>query len=291
VPLHKEIRAMDRRRFVPSHESLEGRALQATNLTSVFGSQITSNLNLPITFEQKSLRIQRLPYYLGQITHVGRFLPKAEITQIQNALYGMLDTIQKPPSQALNNYNYQLRHVVSHQSLSPSDIKRLNYSFGAVLKSAKTPTASITAMQSALFTLVSQVDTASILPVTLGTNDYSLTLQTALGIGRPMPPPTLPKIKKNEGIQAGLQHIKTPLARPHLVGTYHFHTYIEVVTPAGVVVGAARVKKNNNYTVQITVPQSVGDHKFRIQAVDTVGHISKLSKPFVIRVVPRRHHH
>jgi hypothetical protein len=291
VPLHKEIRAMDRRRFVPSHDGLETRELQATNLTSLFGSQINSNLNLPITYEQKSLRIKRLPFFLGQITPSNtRFLPQAETTQIQNALYGMLDTIHRPPSKALDNYNYEIRHVVSKQSLSAADIQRLNFSFGAVLAAAKTPESSITQMQTALFNLVSKVDTASILPVTLATNDYSLTLQTALGIGRPMPPPIVPKIEKTQGIQAGVNHIKTPLVRPHLVGTYHFHTVIEVVTPAGVVVGAARVKKNNNYTVQITVPQSVGDHEFRIRAVDTVGHLSKLSRPFVIRVVPRKHH-
>ena len=282
---------MDRRRFVPSHEGLETRALQATNLTGLFGSQINSNLNIPITFEQKALRIKRLPFYLGQITPTTtRFLPQAEMTQIQNALYGMLNTIHRPPSEALDNYNYEIRHVVSKQSLSASDIQRLNFSFGAVLAAAKTPEASITGMQTALYNLVSQVDTASILPVTLATNDYSLTLQTALGIGRPMPPPTIPKIEKTQGIQAGIQHIKTPLSRPHLVGTYHFHTIIQVVTPAGIVVGAARVNKNNNYKVQISTPQSVGDHEFRIRAVDTVGHVSKLSKPFVIKVVPKKHH-
>ena len=174
---------MDRRRFIPFHENLEGRTLQATNITSIFGAQVTSNLNIPITYEQKALRIIRLPYYLNQISENGRFLPKAEITQIQNNLYAMLDKINRPPQQALNNYNYQLRHVVSQQSLDATDINRLNYSFGAVLKSANTPKPSIDGMQSALFKLVSQVDTASVLPVTLGTNDYTLTLETALGIG------------------------------------------------------------------------------------------------------------
>ena len=281
---------MDRRRFVPSHEGLEVRALQAANINSVFGSQINFNLNLPITYEQKALRIQRLPFYLDQISQRGRFLPKAEIQQIQNSLYGMLDTIIRPPSQALDNYNYQLRQIVSKQSLTTSDINRLNYSFGAVLKSARTPAASIDGLKSALYKMVSQVDTASVLPVSLGTNDYTLTLETALGIGRPMPPPTIPRIEKNEGLQAGIQHIKTPLPRPSLNGTYHFHTFIQVVTPAGIVVGTTKVQRNNNYKVQISVPQSVGVHEFRIQAVDDVGHISKLSKPFEIKVVPRKHH-
>jgi hypothetical protein len=281
---------MDRRRFVPSHEGLEGRALQASTPFSIFGTQVTSNLNLPITYEQKALRIIHLPYYLDKIAPHGRFLPAAEIKQIQNSLFEMLDTIHKPPAQALDNYNYQLRKVVATQSLSTDNINRLNFSFGAVLRSAKTPANAVSGLQSALYTMVSQVDTASVLPVSLGTNDYSLTLQTALGIGRPMPPPIVPKIKRNQGIQANVNHIKTPLLRPHLVGTYHFHTFIRVVTPDGVVVGASRVKKDNNYTVQIVVPQSIGVHEFRIQAVDDVGNVSKLSRPFLIKVVPRKHH-
>ena len=105
-----------------------------------------------------------------------------------------------------------------------------------------------------------------------------------------MPPPIVPKIKKTNGIQANVNHMKTPLARPRLVGTYHFHTFIRVVTPGGEIVGAERVKKNNDYTVQITVPQSVGIHEFRIQAVDDVGNVGKLSRPFFIKVVPKRQH-
>jgi hypothetical protein len=281
---------MDRRRFIPSKEGLEVRALQASSLASLFGNQVTSNLNIPITYEQKALRIEHLPFYLNEVVPHGRFLPAAQIKQIQNSLFAMLDQIHRPPSQGLDDYNYVLRHIVSHQSLSTEDIHRLNNSFGGVLNSARTPPASVSGLQSALFTLTSQVDTASVLPVTLATNDYSLTLQTALGIGRPMPPPIVPKIKRNNGIQANVNHIKTPLLRPRLVGTYHFHTFIRVVTPDGAIVGAARVKKDNNYTVQIVVPQTIGVHEFRIQAVDDVGNVGKLSRPFKIKIVPRKHH-
>jgi hypothetical protein len=282
---------MDRRRFVPAPDGLEARNLLAsTNLNTLFGLQVTSNLNVPITFQQKSLRIQRLPFYLDKIAPHGRFLPKAEIKQIQNSLFAMVDAIHRPPPQALNNYNYQLRQVVPRQSLSTDDINRLNFSFGAVLRSAKSPNDSITGMQSALHKLTSQVDTASVTPATLATNDYTLTLETALAIGRPMPPPTLPRIKRNQGIQAGPQHIKTPLARPVLVGTYHFHTVIQVVTPHGGVVGQENVRRNNNFKVQITTPQSIGVHEFRLQALDDVGHVSRISKPFLIKVVPKRHH-
>ena len=66
--------------------------------------------------------------------------------------------------------------------------------------------------------------------------------------------PSLSPLKKNLGVQANVNHIKTPLKRPHLVGSYHFHTFIRVVTPNGDVVGTGLVRKNNNYNVQIVVP-------------------------------------
>ena len=288
MTFQKKIRAMDRRRFVPSTEGLEGRELMA-GVNTLFGIQVTTNLNVPITLQQKELRIEHLPYYLEQI-RPGRFLPKTEIEEIQSALFNMIDSIDKPRTDALNNFNYQLRKVVSKQSLTAGNIAVLNHGVSAVLNSAHAPQSSINGISNGLFTLTSQVDTASVQPVFLGTNDNTLVLQTALAIGRPMPPPQLPRIKKNNGIQANAQHIKTPLERPTLVGTYHYHTIIQVVTPQGVVVGEANCRRNNNFEVQITTPQSVGIHEFRLQAEDDAGHLSRIGKPFLIKVVPKRHH-
>jgi len=279
-----------RRRFVPSSESLEGRTLQAaTNPFNPFGFQLTSNLNVPITYQQKALRIERLSYYLEQI-RPGRFIPKPETQQIENSLFYMMDAIHRPPPAALNRYNYELRHVVPKQSLAASDIHRLNFSFDAVLRSAQTPLGSIDGLSSALFQMVSQVDTASPQPAYLGTNDYSLVLQTALAVGRPMPSPTLPKIAKNHGIQTDPQHIKTPLHHPTLVGTYHFHTDMQIISPAGIVFGTTNVHKNNDYKLTLSTPLAVGTYEFRLRAVDDVGHLSRVSKPFLIKIVPRRHH-
>jgi hypothetical protein len=286
VTFHTKIRAPERRRFVPSTEGLETRELMAA-LNTLFGLQVATNLNVPITYQQKAKRIENLPYYMSQIVP-GRFLPKTEIAEIQSALYGMIDSINKPPTEALNNFNYQLRKVVQKQSLNSTDIQILNHGVTAVLKSANAPTDSVSVLASALNTLTSQVDTASVQPVFLGTNDNTIVLQTALAIGRPMPPPQLPTIQKSDGVQAGAQHIKTPLARPTLVGTYHFHTVVQVVTPTGEVVGSFNCHKNNDYKVQITTPLSVGVHEFRLQAVDDAGHVSRLGAPFLIKVVPRK---
>ena len=62
MPPHTENRPPNRRRFIPSNEGLEDRALQASGISSLFGQQVTANLNIPITYEQKTLRIKRLPY-------------------------------------------------------------------------------------------------------------------------------------------------------------------------------------------------------------------------------------
>jgi len=280
---------MDRRRFVPSTEGLEVRTLQATNLNTLFGLQLNANLNIPITYQQRLLRIERLPYYLEQI-RPGRYLPKPEIKQIQSSLYNMLDVIHRPPTQGLNDYNYNLRKDVSKQSLTATDINGINQTFIGVLNSARTPAGAVDGLSTALYKMTSQIDTASVLPVYLGTNDYTLVLETALAIGRPMPSPTVPKIAKNEGIQANKQHMKTPLLHPAVTGTYHFHTDMEIRTPEGQIVGEAKVRYNNDFKVRIVTPLSPGIYKFYLQAVDQVGHLSLLSRPFAIKVVPKKHH-
>jgi hypothetical protein len=287
----EEFRAMDRRRFAPATEGLEQRALLATtpNFTNIFGFQVNSNLNIPITFQQKELRVEHLPYYIGKI-RPGRFLPPAEIHQIQGALFQIISKIHKPNPAALDNYNRGLRPIVNKQSITAADAKTLNANFGSVLMAASVNPSVVDSLKSAVFKMVTQVDTASPQPAYLATNDYSLILQTALSIGRPMPPPILPKVAKNTGIQVDSSHIKTPLRHPILVGTYHFHTNIQIITPGGIVVGEAKVHKNNNYRVQIYPPLSPGVYRFQARAVDTAGNLSRVSRVFAIKVVPMRHH-
>jgi hypothetical protein len=291
VSLLKEIRAMDRRRYVPSSEGLETRALMASspNLGSLFGFQVTSNLNIPVTFQQKQLRVEHLPFYLEKILP-GRYLPKPELKEIQGDLLEFISQLHKPETKALDNYNYELRQIVPHQSLTAAGAAVLNYSFGAVLHAASASPSVVDSLKSTMNQLVTQVDTASPQPVFLASNDYSLVLQTALSIGRPMPAPILPKIAKNQGVQVNANHIKTPLKHPALVGTYHFHTHIQVITPGGEVVGLTNVRRDNRYKVVISTPLSPGVYQFRIRAYDDGGNFSRVSRLLVITVVPRRHH-
>ncbi len=282
---------MDRRRYVPDSEGLETRALLAStpNLGNLFGFQVTSNLNIPVTFEQKELRVEHLPFYLEKILP-GRFLPKEELREIQGDLLEVISQLHRPDPKALDNYNYELRQIVPHQSLTPAGAAVLNYSFGAVLHAASASPSVIDSLKTTMNQLVTQIDTNSPQPVFLASNDYALVLQTALSIGRPMPPPILPKIAVNQGVQANTNHIRTPLKHPTLVGTYHFHTYIQVITPGGEVVGLTNVRRNGRYKVTINPALSPGVYQFRIRAYDDAGNLSRVSRLFAIKVVPRRHH-
>lgn len=286
---------MDRRRFVPASEGLEKRELQTvynaynSNFNSLFGFQLTANLNIPITYQQKELRAQRLPYYLEHILP-GRYLPAAETQAISADLTQLISKLHKPPVAALNEYNAGIRPVVNHLSVSKADALALNNYFGMVLNAASASPPVIDGLQSNLSRLVTQVDTASPQSAFLATNDYSLVLQTALTIGRPMPAPTLPRIARNQGVQANVNHIKTTLMHPSLVGTYHLHTHVQVITPTGVVVGTTNCNKNNNYKVKISTPLSPGVYQFRLRAYDDGGNLSRVSPIFEIKVVPRPSH-
>ncbi|MGP0068936.1 MAG: Ig-like domain-containing protein [Isosphaeraceae bacterium] len=211
--------------------------------------------------------------------------------QIQGDLLSLISRTRKPPTDALNNYNFNLRQIVPHQSLTTTNLNALNDGFGAVLTSASASPPVVDSLKSSLYQFASQVDTNSPQPVNLATNDYTLVLQTALAIGRPMPAPILPKIAKNQGIQANVDHIKTPLRHPSFVGTYHFHTHIQIITPSGEVVGTVNCRKNNKYKVTVEPALSPGIYQFRIRAYDDAGNLSHVSRLFAVKVVPKRHHH
>lgn len=291
---------MDRRRFLPASEVMESRALMTaffpssnysnqSGISNIFGYQLTGNVNIPITYQQKELRVEHLPFYIEQI-RPGRYLPSAEMKTIQSDLLQIISTIHKPSTASLNGYNEALRPILGKQSITAADAKTLNANFGSVLTAASASPQLIDSLKSSIYKLVTQVDTASPQPAFLATNDYTLILQTALSIGRPMPPPSVPRIAKNQGIQANMNHIKTTLRHPTLVGTYHFHTHVQIVTPSGEVVGTASVRRNNNYRVKISTPLNPGIYQFRIRAYDTAGNLSRVSPIFELKVQPKPAH-
>ena len=82
-----------------------------------------------------------------------------------------------------------MRKIVFNSSVSASNAQQLNHAFTAVLKSGHAPEPGLTTLVNAVNQLVSQVDTASVGPTNLASNDNAYLLQLAIVIGQKMPAP------------------------------------------------------------------------------------------------------
>jgi hypothetical protein len=281
---------MDRRRFVPAPEGLEVRTMLSTTGSGFLGTGSSTTQSLPITFQQKELRIQKMPENLRAL-QPNRLLPPETINQIQLGLNEIISQANPPPPKALTNYNLEMRKIVFNTSLSTSNVQMLNHMFSAVMNSTAAPNPGLTNLVSGVNQLVSQVDTASINPTFLASNDNAYILQLALVLGQQMPAPRAPTITKGTGHQVNPRVAVTPLAEPTYVGSYEYGTTIQMVNTAnGAVIGTAIVSKNGQYALRISTPLAIGKYHLAVRAVDEVGHISHASRLFGLQVVPPKHH-
>ncbi len=283
---------MDRRRFVPAPEGLEVRMMLATtgSAFSFLGSGSNTTQSLPITFPQKELRIQKMPTNLRAL-QPDRTLPPITINQIQLGLNEIMSQINPAPPRGLTNYNLEMRNIVHNTSLSAGNVQMLNHMFSTILIATDAPNPGLTNVVSGVNQLVSQVDTASIMPTFLATNDNAYILQLALVIGQQLPAPRAPTITKGTGHQVNKRVAITPLDAPTYVGSYEYGTTIQMVNVAtGTVIGTAIVAKNGQYALHITTPLAVGKYHLAVRAVDEVGHVSHASRVFGLQVVPPKKH-
>jgi hypothetical protein len=293
---------MDRRRFVPSPEGLEGRAM-----LSVFGSTTatqTAPAQVPVTFLQKEMRIEHLPFYLNQL-EPDRFLPQDTIQKLQDDLLSIAGRLHRPNPATLETFNGVLRDITPNASLSVSDAKVLNHAFQAVVGDT-----GATAQQVANLTQdmndLAKVDSQSPQPVFLATNDYSIVLQTILGVGRPIQRPPAPQIALTDGVRVSEGIGKTAHRQPSLVGIYGagatvgkfagdtsggFNSngvLIRIVDDQGVVYGQSFVEPSTgDYRVTIGTPLANGIYRFHAQAVDSQGHTSPPSRVYLLKVVSK----
>lgn len=290
---------MDRRRYSPKGEGLEGRALLSlfggrTSLgnSAAFNASV-SNQDLPETFQQKEQRIEHLPFYLEQ-QGPGRILPATTVQHLQADMNAVVSQLHAPSTAVVNNFNESLRRYLPDKSLSPANAVRLNHAFGAVLSRAGATPQETANLQRDMNELA-LVDSLSAEPSIYVRNDYSLVLQTTLAVGRPMWTPTPATLQVNDGLRA--KDGKSAITHDHLptlVGTYQAgatkigYVNMQVVDESGRVLGAAPVDTNGNYTVKVTTPLPDGTYGLRTRAVDEVGHLSAPSlQAYKLKVVTR----
>jgi Bacterial Ig-like domain len=283
---------MDRRRFVPAPEGLEVRTLLSSTSRgfTLFGSSGTTTQTLPITFAQKELRIQKMPTNLRAL-QPDRYLPPETINQIQLGLNEIISQINPAPPRGLTNYNLEMRNIVHNTSLSAANVQTLNRMFSSIMIATHAPNPGLTNVVTGVNQLVSRVDTASISPVFLATNDNAYILQLALVIGQQMPAPRVPTITRGTGHQVNPRVAITPLYAPTYVGSYEYGTTIQMVNvTTGDVIGTAIVAKTGKYALHITTPLAVGKYHLAVRAVDEVGHVGHASRVFGLKVVPPKNH-
>jgi hypothetical protein len=283
--------AKDRRRFTPSTEGLEGRAV----LSGLFGgtSTATSLTNtidtLPENFKQKELRIAHLPFFLEQL-QPGRFLPAAPVSAIQNDLQQIAGALHSPGQTVANGFNKVLRHPFIQNHLSPDNAKILNHAFGVVIVGAGTSPTLVQDFQNQMNELA-LVDSKSISGSQLAAQDYSLVLQTVLAVGRPILTPSAPTIalssgKRIDNGQAGL----TRKEQPTLVGTYtegaskDGSTTMQLFDQNGDLLGIAPVDASGKYSITVAHPLADGVYRLSVRAVEPHNLISAPSKAFALRV-------
>jgi len=278
---------MDRRRFIPGPDRMEGRMMLSTATAAAPVSTLAVT-DVPYTIQQKMTRIERLPINMRS-TAPNRVLPESLISEIQQGMTDSISSMNQAAPEAIKVFNNVLRDVVSRPSLRAQDARALNNAFTKVLVTAGASTENIDRIATNLETLTTTVNTAQGQPVFLSTNDYAQILQTTLIVGQPMPAPSPPTISRDSGAQADARNSVSRTPQPTFVGTYEARAQMQIFDDAtGEVYGEAQSGANGRYTITFNRPLDLGSHRLRIRALDELGHVGRASGVFNLKIVEPR---
>ena len=260
------------------------------------GTSSTPTNNFPATYKEKIQRIEHLPFYLNQL-QPGRFLNRDQIAQLQTDLKAIVGDLHAPPPKVLDFFNHNQRVALPTKSLSVDSAKSLNHAFGLVLNEAGATPEQSANLQRDMNDLA-LIDSLSRQPVYLATNDYSLVLQTALQVGRPITRPDVPTLAAKDGGHGEQGFGITRVPTPKFNGQYLAGAVTKAGSPEGItiqvldvngnVIGEGTVDKAGVYSVTVSQPLSDGVHDLRFRAWDPSGQLSRPSDLFRLKVVTPR---
>jgi hypothetical protein len=272
---------MDRRRFAPKAENLEGRQLLSFfGNTNKFNNYNTTAYAIEIT---RNMRIDRLPGYLGSL-QPGAFATQDVVQNLEGDLQAIESQLTPAPSAVLNQFNQDLRSTIPHASLSASDAAQLNQDFGNILgTSGANPqvTAKFQVDMNDLAREAVDQKTSAI----LASNDYAVVSQMVQGIGVPMRAPAAPTLLPQDSLPPRRDQITTK-SHPRVYGNYDLGTTVQILDQSDQVLGSASVASTGRYVVTISTPLAPGTYTLRARAVNNLnGNISYSSAPLTITVV------
>jgi hypothetical protein len=279
---------MNRRRFVPSADGLEVRQLLAT-ATAIPTVSAAATTVAPSPYDQRLQRIERLPFFLSSI-EPNRSLPSGAVEAIQDNLLSIIGTLHAPPTTQLQEYNKLIRGILGGSSVSADQLQRLDRAFGKVLASAGANEATASSLRASLLQLERvSLNTAS-RPSSVAANDYTLILQLALALGKPLPAPTAVRLAPADDTGAKGDHA-TRVNQPSLVGTYSEGATIQILDSDGNVVGATKAGEKGAYSVRFAHPLQPGTYRVRVRAISAQGVASLSSQPFKLVILPPASNH
>jgi hypothetical protein len=264
-------------------EDLEGRRLLSGASVALGTAKVTAAVDTS-TVPQRNQRIERLPVFLRAFDP-GRALPPEVTGAIQAELYALVATMTKAKSKGLQAFNEQLRGVLKSTTISPAQAGQMSGTFGRILASAGADQARVAGLQAAMNELVRANASTSNRSAFLTANDYSLVLQVALAVGRPLQAPRAPKLAAADDTPPrGDRATRNP--QPTLVGSYNQPATMQITDLSGrTVFGSAKSAPNGSYSVRFSEPLPPGTYQFRMRALGAQGGVSRPGKAFELTIL------
>lgn len=271
---------MDRRRYVPSSEGLEIRNLMSTATTTAATtpkavapaasvSLTGSNGAVAETIRTKFQRIENLPFFLGRLTK-DNDLPDAAVVQIQDALRSNVAQLHASKSSLVQEFNLDLRRVLTNENIRSTDAQDLNNDFDAVLFAAGASAESRAQLRDGMNQLT-QFDSTQRNSAIVVANHYATVLQVALGTGRPLLQAAKPRLSPVGRTTSGGVDV-TRSDRPTITGQYTEGAQIQIVEASTnrVLGTSAVIGKTNTYSVTLDQPLPAGKYSVRARAIDGI---------------------
>ncbi len=275
---------MQRRQFVPWTDRLESRLLLTTQAAPQ--AQVAQvNTSVPLsTLDQRMQRIERLPVFLDALAP-GRAIPPQAIQNLQQNLILLIGQTTAAPRQGLQAFNVQLRGILKDQSIQPNELVQLENLFVKNLNAARANPSIVESMRQSL-RQIAAADSNIPNSAAVVANDFSLVLQLALAVGKPLPAMGTPRLTP-ESDSPPRGDGATTVTQPTYEGRYSAPgSVVQLINSQGTAIyGSAVIDANGQYRVTTYQDLAPGRYQFKVRAFTQNGVATLPSRAFSLRIL------
>jgi hypothetical protein len=277
-------RRRTRLRFRPDNETLEARVVLNGGTTPAGSVSVLSTPAAGMnTYQTRLQRIDRLPFFLNT-SSPGRPLPPQIMSSIQEDLRSVIGQLRPATRNGLFTFNRQVRGILAGSSVSEQDLRQLSKLTEDILAATVMSRVTAVSLRNGLEDLTRVTVAGVPNPPSTVANDYSLILQLALAMGKPLPAPRPATLATN--IQIPGQPYATRNRQPTLVGTYEPGMTVMLFNKERTrVLATANTDANGFYKLKSRIALQPGRYDLRLRAISSDGVTSQWSQPVSFVVV------